>query len=111
MATFSMSAEEYAALFPEKQLLILKREDLFNSTAEVWVSIQHFLGLKIIPLPVAMPKANSGRGEATRAPLQGTWTKDNGGEQPAPALATGELECLAPATAKSRHQPAPARSA
>jgi len=56
--------DRYEALFPQRQLLVLKSEDLFNNTAAVWDSIQRFLKLSTIPLPMALPKANAGSGEA-----------------------------------------------
>ena len=56
--------DRYEALFPQRQLLVLKSEDLFNNTAAVWDSIQRFLKLSAIPLPMALPKANAGSGEA-----------------------------------------------
>ena len=56
--------DRYEALFPKRQLLVLKSEDLFNNTPAVWDSIQKFLKLKAIPLPMALPKANAGSGEA-----------------------------------------------
>ena len=56
--------DRYEALFPRRQLLVLKSEDLFNNTERVWNSIQQFLNLEPIPLPMALPKANAGSGEA-----------------------------------------------
>ena len=55
--------DRYEALFPKRQLLVLKSEDLFTNTAHVWEQIQHFLKLRPIPLP-AVPRANAGSGEA-----------------------------------------------
>lgn len=56
--------ERYEALFPRRRLLVLKSEDLFNDTAVVWKRIQHFLRLRSRPLPIALPRANAGQGEA-----------------------------------------------
>ena len=56
--------DRYEALFPSRQLLVLKSEDLFNNAADIWDSIQRFLKLTAIPLPMALPKANAGSGEA-----------------------------------------------
>ena len=60
--------DRYEALFPQRQLLVLKSEDLFNNTPAVWHTIQQFLNLKAIPLPMALPKANAGSGEAAQVP-------------------------------------------
>ena len=56
--------DRYEALFPKEQLLVLKSEDLFTKTETVWKQIQHFLKLRPIPLPMALPHANAGSGEA-----------------------------------------------
>ena len=56
--------DRYEALFPSKQILILKSEDLFNHTETVWKRIQQFLHLRLRPLPIALPRANAGQGEA-----------------------------------------------
>ena len=60
--------DRYEALFPQRQLLVLKSEDLFNHTPAVWYTIQQFLNLEAIPLPMALPKANAGSGEAAQVP-------------------------------------------
>lgn len=56
--------DRYEALFPSKCLLVLKSEDLFSNTAAVWDSIQQFLKLPAIRLPMELPKENAGSGEA-----------------------------------------------
>ena len=56
--------DRYEALFPKRQLLVLKSEELFTNTEHVWASIQKFLNVKAIPLPMELPKANAGSGEA-----------------------------------------------
>ena len=56
--------DRYEALFPKRQLLVLKSEDLFTNTEHVWDCIQKFLNVKAIPLPMELPKANAGSGEA-----------------------------------------------
>jgi hypothetical protein len=58
--------DSYEALFPKRQLLYLKSEDLFNHTEDAWNSIQRFLKLEAIPQPMTLPKANAGRGEAAQ---------------------------------------------
>ena len=60
--------DRYEALFPRRQLLVLKSEDLFANTANVWEKIQRFLKLRPIPLPQAMPHANAGNNEAEKVP-------------------------------------------
>ena len=59
--------DRYEALFPKRQLLVLKSEDLFASTRHVWEKIQCFLELQPIPL-TALPRANAGSGEANDVP-------------------------------------------
>ena len=61
--------DRYEALFPKRQLLVLKSEDLFASTSHVWEKIQCFLELQPIPL-TALPRANAGSGEATTCLLE-----------------------------------------
>jgi hypothetical protein len=58
--------DRYEALFSQRQLLVLKSEDLFNHTERVWNTIQQFLNLEVIPLPMDLPKANAGSGEAAQ---------------------------------------------
>ena len=58
--------DRYEALFPRRQLLVLKSEDFFQDTATAWDRIQRFLKLRAIPLPMVLPKANAGSGEATQ---------------------------------------------
>ena len=60
--------DRYEAMFPSRQLLVLKSEDLFTNTANVWKKIQHFLKLRWTPLPIVLPKANAGIGEANAVP-------------------------------------------
>ena len=58
--------DRYEALFPQRQLLVLKSEDLFTNTSAVWEKIQAFLRL---PVPLlALPRANAGSGEANSVP-------------------------------------------
>ena len=58
--------DRYESLFPRRQLLVLKSEDLFQDTGDVWERIQFFLKLRPIPLPMALPKANAGSGESAQ---------------------------------------------
>ena len=57
--------DRYEALFASQQLLILRSEDLFEQPAKIWLTIQRFLGIKSIELPMALPRANPGSGEAS----------------------------------------------
>jgi hypothetical protein len=61
---YEQQLERYEALFPHKQLLVLRSEDLFNTTEDCWQRIQHFLDLTPVPLPYPLERANAGRGEA-----------------------------------------------
>ncbi len=56
----------YEALFPSRQLLVLRSEDLFKETENVWEQIQNFLRVRKRPLPAPLAKANAGKGEASR---------------------------------------------
>lgn len=58
----------FEALFPQRQLLVLRSEDLFESTEACWARIQAFLGLSPVPLPAPLERANAGRGEAETVP-------------------------------------------
>ena len=58
----------YEALFPARQLLVLRSEDLFSATERSWEQIQAFLELDPLPLPAPLERANAGRGEAQTAP-------------------------------------------
>ena len=55
--------DRYEALFPKRQMLVLKSEELFTNTVTVWNEIQKFVGLRPIPLP-GLLRANAGFGEA-----------------------------------------------
>ena len=56
--------DRYEALFPKRQLLMRKSEDLFDHIEAVWEQIQRFLQLRSFQLPIAPPRANASRGEA-----------------------------------------------
>ncbi|KZR61793.1 sulfotransferase [Prochlorococcus sp. MIT 1303] len=60
---YELQLARYQALFPAEQLLLLRSEDLFADTQSIWVTLQTFLGLDIIPL-LNVPRANSGNQEA-----------------------------------------------
>ena len=55
----------YKALFPSRQIMVLRSEDLFQETQNIWEKIQSFLGIRQCPLPAPLTKANAGKGEAT----------------------------------------------
>ena len=57
--------DRYLALFPKKQLLVLRSEDLFDQPNVVWEQLLDFLGLAVTQLPSALPRANAGVGEAS----------------------------------------------
>jgi len=57
--------ERYEALFPSHQLLIMRSEDLFEQPLKAWEILQQFLKLESIDLPIPLPKANAGSGEAS----------------------------------------------
>ena len=57
--------DRYTALFPETQLLVLRSEDLFEQPNAAWKQLMDFLGVAVTQLPLALPSANAGVGEAT----------------------------------------------
>jgi len=61
---YELQLKRYEALFPQKQLLVLRSEDLFSNATTSWEQIQSFLGLDPIPQPSQLERANAGRGEA-----------------------------------------------
>jgi hypothetical protein len=65
---YEQQLERYEALFPRRQLLVLRSEDLFQHTETSWQRIQAFLGLDPVPLPAPLERANAGRGEADAVP-------------------------------------------
>jgi hypothetical protein len=65
---YAQQLERYAALFPARQLLVLRSEDLFKRTEACWQEIQAFLELEPIELPAPLQRANAGRGEADAVP-------------------------------------------
>lgn len=54
----------YEELFPAKQLLILRSEDLFTDPESIWYKLQQFLQLQHLPLTDPLPWVNAGEGEA-----------------------------------------------
>jgi hypothetical protein len=67
---YEQQLQRYEALFPTKQLLVVRSEDVFSATEHSWLRIQAFLGLDAVPLPAPLERANSGRGEADAVPPQ-----------------------------------------
>ena len=65
---YELQLAHYEALFPTRQLLVLRSEDLFDDTEACWARIQAFLGLSPVPLPAPLERANAGRGEAESVP-------------------------------------------
>lgn len=74
---YEQQLRRYEQLFPPRQLLVLRSEDLFSQPQQSWDRIQRFLGLRPLPLQEAMPLVNPGCGEASgvaadvRAALRG----------------------------------------
>jgi hypothetical protein len=67
----SLYAEQlrrYEERFPPHQLLVLRSEDFFERTPEVWDRILRFLTLPVLPLPAGRIRANAGSGEAEGVP-------------------------------------------
>ena len=55
----------YEKLFPEKNICIIKSEDLFEKPEATWEYIEDFIGIRREKLPKIMPKMNTGKGEAS----------------------------------------------
>ena len=66
---YELQLARYEALFPAKQLLLLRSEDLFLSASEVWERLLQFLELQPMSMP-ALPRANAGRQEADAVPTR-----------------------------------------
>lgn len=58
--------QRYQRLFPAKQLLILRSEDLFDAPAKCWDRLLTFIGADPIPLPGELPRSNTGHGESNQ---------------------------------------------
>lgn len=56
--------DRYESLFAKDKILVIKSEDLFYKSNQTWELIQRFLEIERIPLPMKLPKENSGKGEA-----------------------------------------------
>jgi hypothetical protein len=67
---YEQQLQRYEALFPVRQLLVLRSEDLFSKAEQSWQQIQAFLELDPMPLPAPLARANAGRGEAEAVPEQ-----------------------------------------
>ncbi len=65
---YGVQLGRYEALFPRRRLLLLRSEDLFERPEASWRRVQRFLGLKLVPLPQAMPRANGSGGAAAAVP-------------------------------------------
>jgi len=63
---YEQQLARYEALFPAEQLLLLRSEDLFTTSEQLWLRLLRFLELEAAPLPAAAAavRANAGRGEA-----------------------------------------------
>lgn len=73
---YEVQLERYRALFAPQQLLVLRSEDLFNSSSTCWAQIQAFLDLDPMPMPAPLEKANAGRNEAAAvSPTTRCWLK------------------------------------
>jgi hypothetical protein len=54
----------YRRFFPNKQLLVLRSEDLFANDPQTWQRLLQHIGAPMIPLDRLLPQANAGRGES-----------------------------------------------
>lgn len=65
---YEQQLQRYQTCFKDKQLLLLRSEDLFAKPDTVWSQIIDFLGVEPIELPGDLPRFNAGRGEAQAVP-------------------------------------------
>lgn len=56
--------DRYEKLFPKKQIMIIKSENLFTKTEETIKEIEKFIGVSYYILPNILPAKNTGQGEA-----------------------------------------------
>ena len=61
---YELQLPVWELFYPAAQLLVLRSEDLFLQTAEVWATVLEFLSLPYMPLPALKAPANAGRGES-----------------------------------------------
>ena len=62
--------QRFLQLFPKRQILLLRSEDLFSRTEQCWDTLLKFIGAAPLPLPVPLPHSNSGQGEASAVALK-----------------------------------------
>jgi hypothetical protein len=60
----------YEALYPQRQILLLRSEDLFQRPQRVWRRLERFLGLVPVPLPQIPERANASGLETAAVPHQ-----------------------------------------
>ena len=58
--------ERYGARFASDQMLIMHSEDCFEQPVKIWQLLQQFLVLQSVELPMALPRAHPGTGEASK---------------------------------------------
>lgn len=61
--------QRYLELFPRRQILVLRSEDLFSFTEQCWDDLLSFIDAAPLPLPAPLPHSNSGQGEAAAVAL------------------------------------------
>ena len=66
---YEIQLQRYRASFPDRQLLVLRSEDLFAHTDTCLDRLLTFLSLDSMPFSIALPHSNSGKGEAASVPL------------------------------------------
>ena len=62
---YAEQLQRFLELFPRRQILVLRSEDLFSRTEQCWDALLSFIGAAPLPLPVPLPHSNSGQGEAS----------------------------------------------
>ena len=67
---YEQQLQRVEALFPAKQLLVLRSEDLFTQPEQVWGQVLTLLELEALPLPPVAQPANAGQGEAAKVPVR-----------------------------------------
>lgn len=61
--------QRYLELFPSRQILVLRSEDLFSCTEQCWDDLLSFIDAAPLPLPAPLTHSNSGQGEAAAVAL------------------------------------------
>jgi hypothetical protein len=65
---YGSQLSRYEALYPQRQILLLRSEDLFRQPRKIWQQLEKFLGLVSAPLPQLPARANASGFESAEIP-------------------------------------------